>query len=367
MRSGAPDELLAGFVQWTPQMASWKNGTLLADDIPIVGGRITWSRSQRVPEILTVEVPRFDGGTDYHPGHDPDHPLARFGQQLAVKVTVRSQLASMDYETRLGMFAIQDSKDAGDTIRVTAKGVLQPVDDARLIVPLAPRVGGTLKSEFRRLLPPGVIAGFDAELVDRPCPRSFEWAEDRLGALYDIANAWPARILADGIGQLLVLPPLADVATPITTLRDGEGGTLVGKTMSDTREGAYNVVVARSSAIDDPQQAPIQAVSSTTSGPMAVDVYGEVPTFYSSPLIGSVAQAQKAADKLRASALRPSRTIPVEIVPDPRLELDDPVAVLSDYLPSTQLWQFQERGYIVGIDMPLTADGNPMRVDVGVG
>lgn len=368
MIDGAPDALLAGFVSWEPRVASWLDGVLLAGDIPVDSGRITWTRSQQVPDALTLKVPRYGAdGTDYLPGNNPTAPLARFGQMLDVRIIVRSQIDGLEYEHRRGMFPIQEWKYDGDFIEVTAAGMLQVAADARLLTPLAPRSSGTLASEFRRLLPAGVAAEIDTSLTDRACPQSFEWAEDRLGALYDIADAWPARILADGNGQIQVLAPLADVPTAVVTLKDGEGGTLVDLSRSDTRAGAYNVVVARSSDTDGESSSPVYAVASTTSGPMAVDTYREVPRFYSSPLITTYAQALSAAQKLLGDARRPSRVIPVEIVPDPRLEIDDAAEVLANYSAATGSWATTEYGYIVGVDMPLTANDGAMRVDVAVG
>ncbi len=104
---------------------------------------------------------------------------------------------------------------------------------------------------MRRLIPPGMGVSFDSALVDRTCPTSMSWSEDRLGALQEIARAWPALLRTDEWGQIRFKAPLPAVPTPpVVTLTDGEGGTLISAPRADSRKDAYNVVVATSSASD---------------------------------------------------------------------------------------------------------------------
>ena len=365
MRDGAGSDVLGGVCSWRPVVESWLAGSLLAGDVPVSRGRVVASVTGQVPERLTFTVPRFADGVDWLPGRDPEHPLARFGQELTVRVLVGSAVTGVEYETRLGRFLVTDWQESPAGVDVTAVGLLQRAADDRLPSPLAPRTGGTLLSEFRRLLPAGMSVGVDASLVDRACPRSMEWSEDRLGALYEIADAWPARLRVDQWGQVALRPPLPEVPVPVLTLTDGEGGTVVGAPISDTRERAYNRVVARATVTDDPKKPPIQAVVDHLAGPMSTTgPYGVVTRFWSSPLITTVTQARASAASLLASSLRPSRIIPVEHAPDPRIDLDDPVAVVVDKGTAQER---RDWGYVVGYDLPLTVEDGPMRTDVGVG
>lgn len=366
MREGAPDELLAGTAGWYPRVSSWKNGELLAEDIPVTSGNVTWTGSQNVPEAVTLSVPRRDRGVNYWPGSDPDHPLARFGQQLDISIVVTSQIDGLEYETRLGRFKITDWKLSGDLIDVTAAGILSIVEEARLTVPLAPRTSGTLFSEFRRLLPAGVAVDIASTLTDRPCPQSMEWGEDRLAALYEIAAALPAQLRTNSTGQLTLGDPLL-VPDPVVTFRDGEDGTLVGTTDYDTREGAYNVVVARGEQTDEQSKAQVYAIACQTTGPMKVDTYGEVPTYLTSKLLNTTARCRTAAEAHLVRTVRQSRIIPVEIVPDPRIELDDAARILDAFDEATGTWARDLWGFVTGVDMPLVVKaGETMRVDVAV-
>lgn len=361
MRAGAPDEVLSGSCGWSPVVASWLGGSLLADSIPVLGGRVTAQVSQEVPERLRLTVPAesvVDGRRfSWRPGSDPMHPLARYGQELQVSVVVSSSAGPEEWETRVGRFLVTDWDDGDDgTVEVTAEGRLRRVKDALLASPMQPLPSGTLITEARRLLPAGVSVSFDAALVNRPCPAGMAWSESRLSALQEIADAWPALLRTDEWGQVMFRAPLPAVPTPVLTLRDGERGTVESVARSDTRDGAYNQVVASSSAsgVED-----VQAVASQTSGPMSISgEYGTVTRRWSSPLITTAAQALRSAQTMLASSLLPATSVPVTCAPDPRIDLDDPVEVLRD---GERLW-----GWVTGYDLPLTVSDGAMRVDVGV-
>lgn len=363
MRVGAPSHVLGGAAVWWPVVQAWLGGSLLASAVPVQRGRASASVAQEVPERLDLTVPRFADGRDWLPMTAAD-PLARFGQELSVSVVVWSAVTGAEYETRVGRYVITawDYDDGNATIRVTAEGVLHRVERARLTSPVTPRSGGTLVSEARRLMPAGLSAGFSPALVDRACPQSMEWSEDRLGALYEIADAWPARIRTDPWGQVQFLPVLPQVPVPVLSLTDGlpygglpgnQRGTVIGADRSDDAAGAYNTVVARSSASD----VDIQAVEVQTSGPMAATgPMGPVVKFWSSPLLTSQGQASAAARTMLRNSLWPRRTVPVELVPDPRIDLDDPVELIRDGI--------RDWGYVTAYDLPLTVADGPMRLDV---
>lgn len=334
---------------------------LLAGDVPVARGRVTAQVSQEVPERLSLTVPAetvVDGRSfSWRPGADPEHPLARYGQELQVSIVVSSAAGPEEWETRVGRFLVTDWSDGDDgAIEVVAEGRLRRVKDALLTSPTQPAPGSTLVSEARRLLPVGVSAAFDPALVDRACPAGMAWSDSRLDALQEIADAWPALLRTDEWGQVIFRAPLPDVPVPVLTLRDGERGTVQTVARSDTRDGAYNQVVAESSAagVED-----VQAVESQTSGPMSVSgEYGPVTKKWSSPLIANRTQAQRSAQTMLANSLLPATSVPVTCAPDPRIDLDDAVEVVRD---GERIW-----GWVTGYDLPLTVDDGDMRVDVGV-
>jgi len=347
MRAGPSEKELSTATSWLPRVQSWLGGTLLDGDIPVLSGRLTWDASNNVPDQLKMTVPRFDGRKDYLPS-TPDAALARFGQQLDVTIRVGG------VDVRMGRYLIVDWSSDESVIQVTAAGLLQIAVDARLLEPTSPRDDGTLRSEFIRLLPGQVSAQFAGGVVDRPIARSMSWDENRIDALWDIADAWPAVLRPDAWGQVIVKPPVQVSPFPVLSVSDGERGTLVSVPRSDTRDGAYNIIVARSSA----DGVDAQAIAQVTSGPMGVSTYNPVPRFYSSPLLTTVDQCQATANAMRDEAGRRSSILKVTMAPDPRPELDDTIGVTREGVLNL--------GVVVAVDMPLTVRDGDMRVDVGV-
>lgn len=362
MREGPSSEVLAGAAGWAPVAASWLDGRLLAESIPIASGMLKATRSQQVPEELTFTVPDMADGFSWVPDA-ADHPLARNGQLIDLAIDVTSTTRDVT-RTKLGRFRVHawEYDDVARQVTVACQGVLSRVAGDAFTVPEVPKVAGTLASEFRRLMTPGIAVLIDPTLTDRACPQSFQWADDRLDALYGIADAWPARLLADQWGQVQVLAPLPDVPTPVLWFTDGEGGTVVAAPTSDTREGLANVVVATSSATDSAGLDPVSAIARVTAGPLAAlddgTGYGRVVRKFSSPLITTRAQALAAATEIVADSARAAVVRKVAVAPDPRVELDDPVSVTRHGVPQV--------GWVVAYELPLTVGDGPMRIDVGV-
>lgn len=369
MRDGPSSEVLAGAFRWRPAVSAWRGGTLLAGEVPVISGSLSADATQEVPERLTLTVPEW-ASTDEHPDgfswvpDSPLHPLAHYGQYVEVDVHVWSSVTASDplspptSTSRLGRFVVQDwsHDDTSGTVQVECVGVLQRVKDARLRNGVAPHPSGTFTSEFRRLLPPGLGVQFDG-LTDRAIPKSFVWDEDRLGALYEIADAWPARLSVDTTGTVRVRSPLPDVAVPVVEYTDGHRGTLISAPTAGTRDGVFNVVVARSSATDDPARPPAQAVAVVKQGPLVPAEYGEVVMFWSSPLASTTAQLQASANTILARKTRAAVVQRVVAAPDPRPELDDAVGLTRDGT--------RRVGYVIGFTLPLLGDG-AMTMEVGI-
>ena len=364
MRAGPSSAVLAGAARWSCSVSAWKGTTLLAESVPVAGGRLTADVTQEVPERLTFTVPDYADGYSWVPD-TADHPLAACGQFVEVDIHVwRSLTPDPDSPptstTRLGRFQIQswDHDEDGFTVQVECVGLLQKALDARFRTPQVPRSAGTLASEFRRLMVPGIPVEVSDSLVDRAVPQSFQWDEDRLGALYEIADAWPARLRVDQFGVLQVLPPLPDEPVPVVWLTDGHRGTLISAPREGSRDGVYNVVVARSTMTDSPAKEPLQAVREVGYGPLMPSEYGEVTFFWSSPLAATWTALDQSAATILADKIRPARVRVVRCAPDPRIELGDGVQLRQ----GTR----ETRGFVVATDLPLTVDGGDMSVTVGV-
>lgn len=361
MRDSAPGTVLAGSVGWSPTLSSWSSsGDLLAEDIPVLNGRLYVDAALQVPERLTFTVPEFAAARSWVPDAI-DHPLAHYGQIVDLDINVTSSVTREQWQTRIGRYQIQDwvHDDANGLVRIEALSLLQiALDDGFPQAPV-PRVAGTLTSELRRLLPDGLGLTVSPSLANRPVPQTFQWSKNRLQCLYDIAAAWPARLRVDQYGTLQALPPLPAVASsPVITFTDGRRGTLVSAPQEGSRDNVYNAVYGTATATDDPARAPIVAVAQRTYGPTAVGTYRRVSTEYSTALATTQAQLQAATEARLNTLLRPAVVQRVVCAPDPRVEVDDVLQIVRDGVPRV--------GYVVGYDLPLTVEDGAMTVMVGV-
>lgn len=306
---------------------SWRDGQLLAAEIPVDSASEETDRTLRIPERVVFRIPRRDRGTSWAPNSD-DHPLAANGQTLRVKLGIGLSLDTVEWFQR-GVFLIYDSANEGDAVRVTAVGLLRLIDEARLISPYQPT--GTLVSTLRGLLEPALTVSIDAAVLDRSVPSGINYDEDRLGAMLELLDAWPADAYVDPTGAVQVISAAQDT-TPVLALTSGTGGTVISAVAGSTREGAFNVVVARGTAADGGQ---VQGVAYDYSG--GPKTYGgpfsplPVPYYYASPLLTNVGQCSDAAQTVLARLRRnAAREFQVEMVPHPGLQVRDVVSITTD-------------------------------------
>lgn len=353
MRPGPLSDVLASAFSYEVRAQSYLGGSLLSDDVPIAGGQLTWQGTQTI-ESGALAVSAWDRGHSWVPS-TPRDPLARYGQELSFTAVIGA--GERSWEIPLGRQVITDwSQDSGD-VEVTVAGILNRTAEHRLPRPMVPLRGGTLVSELRRLMPGGIPVDISDDLVDRACPSSFEWNEDRLAAIYNLIDAWPALMLPDGFGGVRIVPDISgDDFTPALTYRDGEGGTVVSAPRSDTREQTYNYVVARAQS-DDLDAKLVQAEAAVLDGELSINgAYGTVLRYFSSPALRTAAQCLAAARSVLEKSQRPARALTVTAPLDPRVELYDPVEVTYDGETS--------RGHVIGIVLPLVP--GDMQLTVGM-
>lgn len=297
-------------------VSSWRDGVLLAEDVPVEDGAEEGDRSGRVPERVTFTVPRRDRGQDWSPDENEDHPLAANGQRLHVTLGVEGEAFAR------GRYVIMSTRPNGDVVDVECVGLLRLVDEARLISPYQPT--GTMTSTLRGLVEPALSIIVDPALVDRAVPTGINMDEDRLGAVLELLDAWSADAYVTPDGYLSVVPATQSL-TPVFTLSSSTG-TVISAVGSSTREGAYNAVVARGTASDGGQVQGV-AYDLTATGPKR---YGgpfnplPVPYYFSSPLLTTVAECGTAAATVLARLQRRAgHELLVTMVPDPRIQLGD--------------------------------------------
>lgn len=306
---------------------SWRGSEMLSDAVPVdAASEETDRRNGRVPERVTLTVPRIYRGESWSPIAD-DHPLAANGQRLRIQLGIGLGNGRTEWFQR-GWFLINNSDVDGDVVTVEAVGLTALIDEARFVSPFQP--SGTLVSTLRALVEPALTVVVDAGLTDRSVPAGINWDDDRMGAVQELIDAWPAdwRVTEDGY---LSVFPATPSTTPVLALTNQAGGSIIQATGGSSRDGGFNVVVATGTASDGSQ---VQGVAYDYTGPKA---YGgpynplPVPFEYASPLLTTVFQATRAAQTILARKRRETgREFRVEMVPHPGLQTGDVVSVTTD-------------------------------------
>lgn len=335
--------------RFDPVVTSWLGDVPLADSVPVDSGTYEYDSTLRIPDRVTLRVPRVDRGTSWAPVGD-DHPLGAEGQRISLGY--RLDLPSGPELVDRGDFVITKTSTSGDQVDVEAVGLLRWIDEARFVNPFQP--AGTIADTVRALVEPALPVDLTAAPADRSVPAGISWDEDRLGALFELLDAWAADAHVDADGTLVV-ESAADPTTPVLSLTDGVAGTVVTWAGERTRDGARSLVVARG---QDANGGQVQGVAYIT-GPTALGTPFNplpVPEFFFSPLLTTTAQARKAAATIaRRRSRSAARRVTTTAVPHLGLEAGDLVT-----LTGAAAGLDQAGAVVESISLPVTAGSGPM-------
>jgi hypothetical protein len=340
-----------------------RGAEVLATDLPVDVGREESDVTLRVPERVTLQIPRVIDGVDWS-ADGLASPIMPWGQRVHVKIGIGVGADGYEWINR-GEFLIHDVDVTGDTITVTAVGLLFLLEEARLVAPYKPT--GNLSTAIRRLIEPALTVKIDSALTDRSASGTNVVEEDRLQGVLDLVAAWPAECHVTPAGYLQIEPQgtyAASLDADLYILRYHVPGNTLLKpnvhkvTTNATRDGVVNAVVGRGV---NTAGAPISAAVYDRSGGPAS--YGgpfnplPVPDFISHPAARTVQLAGAMARVRLAQLASPFRRAwQLDCVPNPRILLRD------------QLLYFPYRGdvdrsFTTVVDrlvMPYTAASGPM-------
>jgi hypothetical protein len=357
----------SGTFALTCQVSVSYAGEVIATDVPVIAGREETDVSLKVPERVTLTVPRLVDGVSWEPT-GARSPLAPYGQRLHVRLGVSRGNEVTEWLNR-GEFLIHDTQVQGDTVSVAAVGLLELVDEARMISPYQPT--GNILTAIRALIEPALTVVADPALVDRTVPAGVVIDDDRLQGVLDLLDAWPAVAQVTEDGYLRLVPPGTYEQGPTVrrfndlsvnpALTPESIARVINTTGQVTRENLSNCVVARGTLADG---APVQAVAyDITNGPTRYRGPSNplpVPFYFSSPLLTTAGQCRAAAATILARRQGPvSRSFPIDMIPDPRLQNQD----LVTYVPE----RTEDATAVTVVDrlvMPYTATSGPMSVQL---
>jgi hypothetical protein len=267
--------------------------------------------------------------------------LAPFGAELAIYVLITA--GPFVERIPMGWYRITEPTDSyeasavfqgrrivvGSTVKLALQDRLVRVQRDRFDLPSSPPQQESVLTEIGRLTGLQITRQVD----DRPIPTGVAYEEDRLEAVYDLADVLDAvpHPLPDGsLGQRPNVWP-----EPVDTLRRGNGGTLVSVGRSMSADRVYNRVAVRSASTD---QRVILATAEVTEGPLrasnadgTVSPFGRATYFYSSEKITTIEQAEAYAQQQapRVSSLR-AVEVPVVEKFNPLREVGDVLVVERD-------------------------------------
>lgn len=321
--------------------------TLLASDLPVAEGSVTADASSQVRRTLSLTV----SDPALMPIGEND-ALSPYGSELYV-------LRGIEYPTGdtewcpLGVFRVEDVQRglADQPVQVTAVDRAKAVADRQFEAPRQPTGSGTRASWITTLVRevwPGVPVTDTTGNTDAlPYPPPV-WEQDRWAAIEELATSIGAEVFFGQRGGLMIRPEPTITDTVAWWVDAGASGVLVDGERVISRENTYNVVVATGETTG--QFLPARAVVADTdpASPTRVDgPFGRVPTFYTSPLLRTSAQATKAATALLGRVRALNRQLELSAVPNPALEPGDVIEVRLD--DGTR-----ERHLIDKVDCPLT-------------
>lgn len=329
------------------RVESWLGGRQLAANVPITSGTWEEDAGSRVPERLTIEVPLSQ---QWLPT-TTTHPLAPYGQRLRVSRGVYlTDTGDVEF-VPLGWVRIQSYEIQAKTVTVEALGLTALLDEARFIDPV--QTSGTFLTAAR-----GIAYNFPvvATVADRSMPAR-AWEDNRLDAIYELADTWPATCRVDISGNLAFTPPINDLTDqPVRTFTDGVYGTLISALPSVGRDGVYNAVRARGEESGDAPPVSATAYDTDPNSPTWwFGNYGQVPLYYSSPLLTTQAAAQAAANTRLANVRRLITAFTITAAIDPRVQVRDVVRVASRTING--LARIDKRS------IPLPPGGGPMTLN----
>jgi hypothetical protein len=353
------DELLASSHRIRVRADCWRGETFLGS-APIVDGTLNESHDQFVAMTLDLDVAALDAtGRSWVPA-TPLDPLNNYGQRIYLSYDL-GRVSGEWLPVGLGWFIVDEWELDDGSVSVSGLDVRDALRTARLLAPISPSSTGTFVSELRRLVGSRLPLDTTSAPADRAVPSGMAWQESRTDAIDELLTAWPARLELDADGSLVVLPAELDEQLADVTLTEG-GGTVVKASRSGTRDGLYNVVVARG---DDSSSTTATAVvgyaaDRNPDSPTYVDgPMGELVTFFASPLLKTVAQADKAAATILKRSLRAVELIPVTCLPDPRIGVNTRVDLV---LASGET----RRTVVQASKLPLTGEGGAQQLTLGV-
>lgn len=329
--------------------------------IPVVGGDVLFDATAEVLATLEMETEGVDERFRSLFPRNAGALFSPYGHEVFVRIG--ADVGSGVLWSPMGYFRINtvsQSESSDSPIMISGSDRMAGIIDARLPRPIQFISGRTYQAVAESLVHevyPRAKVLFDDDSGNLPIGRSMIVEESRYEGLLDLAESLGKVVYWDGEGVLRI-EDAPDPDLPLWDIRAGFFGVLVTAAREVTRDGMRNAFVARGEgASEEPAFALVVddgANSPTRWFPPEDETqlwFGQVPGFYSSPLLTTGAQAASAAE----SQLRRHIGMPYNVnfgsVSNPALRPRDAIRI-------THKDGTREKHIVQTLTVPMRADAN---------
>jgi len=302
-------------------------GVDLGGRLPVSAGDVTTDMTADVQSTLEL--------TSVYPWpRNPTDPGTPYGQEIYVERGVEYGTGTKEF-VGLGYFRIdqieQQSVPDG-AIKISGSDRMAMVRDARNTAPVqfsaTASVGSVIDYVVGQAVP-GLVTVYDFAAYTTLLGADHVLDEDRLGFVQDLLAAYGKYGYFDYAGRFQVksVPDLTKAA-PVWDINSGERGVLVSMQRAITRDGVYNIVVARGEPVGE--LPPVQAIASDDNPASPTWVggpFGQIATVYSSAFMTTAEQCRAAAAAKLVKVTGLPYAVSLGTVPNPALEGWDVVTV----------------------------------------
>lgn len=331
---------LRGPIEPIFQVNAWRQGKLIAQDLPLGGGSVSMSNDSATRGKLNLII--TDSNGKWRP--TADGPLSPYGSELNVQVGLiltqgRKEMFSLGWfvidraeteeewktYTRPDEPGVEYQVSRGQITTIDAPDRTRLVARNRFLTRTSP-TSSSVMTEIANLLRGIVPFKVPASIPTQSIPVDLTYDNDRLSAVQALAESVDATTAMTPAGSLTLVPN-SPTSGSVWYIPIGYHGALIKMQRSLDANEAYNAVIARGTT---PDGVPLQSkIATVTSGPLAWDgPYGRVPLFYESSFLTTQSQVDQAAvTRLAKIVSRNQQLIDVTCVWNPAIELDDLVTI----------------------------------------
>jgi hypothetical protein len=306
-------------------------------DLEIDKGKVAVNTSNSIRRTCEVHITTDRTSDNLVPDSGFDF-LAPFGNQLRLYRGIEYTDGTQEY-VPLGVFVITevDVQDGNEGISMTIRG-----EDKSIIVSrnkwtsAYQMVNGTLEASLLALLQnryPDIETDFPTTNIT--VNQVILGSDSNLDPWKDAVHiaelvGYDLFFDVNGIATMKQFPTL-DAASVVSTYKEGDGTTITSLDRKISTKETYNGVIytVEGSQVTTPVRVEVWD-EDTTSPTYRYGVFGSVPTFITTNLIGTSAEAIKAATLLLNTYIGQQEQITFQSIVDPSLDVNDVIYVKSE-------------------------------------